>query len=127
MTDQWVRSPDQQALDEAEAIVNAQPRADIVVRRYPGVPKQAVSDFKADVAQMIPAGWHPVSATYVAIPLDPETVLALGSLAIAKVPGGALIATYRYQVPESSAGPVAPEPEQAGRPVDADSQAACPG
>ncbi|MGH2466076.1 MAG: hypothetical protein ACRDGI_11495 [Candidatus Limnocylindrales bacterium] len=99
MTDGWVRSPDQQALDEAQAIVDAQPRADIVVRHYPGVPEQAVADFRIDAAQMIPTGWHPVSVAYASIPLDPATLLALGTLAIARTPGGTLVATYRYQRP----------------------------
>jgi hypothetical protein len=40
MTEEWVRSPDQQALLEAQAIVDGQPKADIVVRRYGGVPEQ---------------------------------------------------------------------------------------
>ena len=100
MTDQWVRNPDQQALAEAEAIVDAQARADIVVRRYPGVPAAAVIDFKADAAQMIPTGWHPVSVVYAAIALNPAEVLALGTLAVAaQVPGGSLVVTYRYQQP----------------------------
>jgi len=100
MTDEWVRSPDQQALADAQAIVDAQPRADIVVRRYPGVPEQAVFDFKADVARMIPAGWHPVSVVYASIPLDPATLLSIGTLAIARTPAGTLVATYRYQRPD---------------------------
>jgi hypothetical protein len=102
VTDQWVRSADQQAIDEAQAIVDAQPSADIIVRRYPGVPEAAVVDFKADAAQMIPSGWYPVSLTYASILLDPATLLALGSLAIAKVPGGSLVVTYRYQGPGSA-------------------------
>jgi hypothetical protein len=100
VTDQWVRNPDQQALAEAQAIVDAQARPDIVVRHYPGVPEAAVADFKADAGQMIPTGWHPVSVVYAAIVLDPATVLALGTLAVAaRVPGGSLVVTYRYQQP----------------------------
>ena len=102
MTDQWVRSPEQQALAEAQAIVDAQARPDIVVRHYPGVPEAAVADFKTDAAQMIPTGWYPVSVVYAAIVLDPATVLALGTVAIAaKVPGGSLVVTYRYQLPDA--------------------------
>ena len=127
MTDEWVRNPDQQALEDARAIVDAQPKADIVVRHYPGVPEQAVADFKIDVAQMIPAGWHPVSVAYAQIPLDAAAILSLGTLAIARTPGGFLIATYRYQAPGSDTGSIAPKPKQAGRPVDADPQAAGPG
>jgi hypothetical protein len=104
MTDQWVRNPDQQALAEAQAIVDAQPSTDIVVRRYPGVPVGAVADFKADAAQMIPAGWHPVSVVFASIPLDPATLLAFGSLASVQVPGGSLIVTYRFQGPGSASG-----------------------
>jgi len=100
MTDQWVRNPEQQALSEAQAIVDAQARTDIVVRHYPGSPEAAVADFKLDAAQMIPSGWHPVSVVYAAIVLDAATVIALGTLAIAaKVPGGSLVVTYRYQQP----------------------------
>lgn len=102
MADQWVRNPDQQALAEAEAIVDAQPNVDIVVRRYPGLPEAAVADFKADAAQMIPAGWHPVSLTYAPTLLDAAGLLALGSLAVAQAPGGALVVTYRYQGPGSA-------------------------
>jgi hypothetical protein len=108
MTDQWVRSPDQQALTEAQAIVEAQPRGDIVVRHYPGAPAAAVNDFKADVARMIPAGWHPVSVVYASVPLDRATILSLGVLASARTPGGSLVATYRYQRPESTPGPIPP-------------------
>ena len=113
MTDQWVRGPDQQALDEAEAIVDGQQRADIVVRRYAGVPEQAVTEFKADAAQMIPAGWHPVSVVYAETPLDAATILSLGTLAIARTPGGFLIVTYRYQRPGSTpdAAPADPVPQ----------------
>jgi hypothetical protein len=87
---------------EAAAIVDAQPKADVVVRSYPGVPGAAVADFKTDAAQMIAAGWHPVSLAYAATALDPATMLSLGALAIASTPGGSLVVTYRYQQPRSS-------------------------
>lgn len=109
MTDQWVRNPDQQALDAAQAIVDAQPRPDIVVRHYPGVPEQAVADFKIDAAQMIATGWHPVSVAYAADQLDAASVFALGSLATARVMGGTLVATYRYQRPGSTPGGEPPD------------------
>jgi hypothetical protein len=101
MADQWTRNPDQQALVEAEAIVDAQPRSDIIVRRYPGAPGRAVADFKADVAQMVPAGWQPVNVVYISTPYDAANVLAVGPLALAQSPQGALQAIYRYQRPGS--------------------------
>ncbi len=127
MTDAWVRSPDQQALIDAQAVVDAQSRPDIVVRRYPGVPQAAVADFKADAARMTSAGWQPVSVAYATVPLDRATILSLGALSIAAPPGGSLFATYRYLRPGSDPGPDAPEPEQEGGPIDANPESTGPG
>jgi hypothetical protein len=57
-------------------------------------------DFKTDAAQMIPTGWHPISVVYASVALDPATVLALGTPAVAaEVSSGSLVVTYRYQQP----------------------------
>jgi len=58
-------------------------------------------DFKADVAQMIPAGWQPINVVYISTPYDAANVLAVGPLALAQSPQGALQAIYRYQPPGS--------------------------
>jgi hypothetical protein len=108
VTDQWVRSADQQAIDEAQAIVDAQPSADIIVRRYPGVPEAAVVDFKADAAQMIPAGWYPIAQQFISDGPGVARVATLGVLALAGTPAGELIVTWQYERSEAPAPPDRP-------------------
>ena len=105
MTDEWVRTPAQQAAFDLQKLIEAHRRTDVVVRSYPGGPDEAYGDYQRDAVQMIPAGWYPIAQQFVAEGPDAGRVAMLGLLAFVGTGTGVLIVTWQYQQPDAPPAP----------------------
>lgn len=106
MSDQWVRTPAQQAAIDLQALIDAHRRPDVVVRTYPGDPPEAYLDYEADAARMIKAGWYPIAQQFTSDTTDAAHIAMFGVLAPAVGAVGFLAVTWQYQ------GSDAPTPPQ---------------
>lgn len=115
MSDQWVRTPAQQAAIDLQVLIDAHRRPDVVVRTYPGDPAEAYSDYQADAGRMIPAGWYPIAQQFTSGTTDSAHIAMFGVLAPAVGSVAFLAVTWQFQGPGVATPPLrSPETQVPG-------------
>jgi hypothetical protein len=106
MSDEWVRTPAQQAAIDLQALIDTHRRSDVVVRTYPGEPAEAYLDYQADATRMTPAGWYPIAQQFTSGTTDAAHIAMFGMLAPAVGSVAFLAVTWQYQGSDAPAPPL---------------------